>query len=318
MVEDRRRSDQTDVLGDDDTCSNIVSLPVYGPLPVNEQIGRELVHHTEFSISGTRSKKPLEEYISEISAWFQHGMNYIGRMTNPEPIALPEFQLMGCCMYYNDPSLMLSEETQIVVKHEKSREMEVLHIDHDEFSRSVDFSTLLKGIKGNQDKDLLSVILKQKGKIEELKSSINMTVFPQAIINHINFLARKVVEKEQKIKELDIANKKEKIETTNLRKTKKENEIKFVEAVKNNDNLKKEMMELKRRNDQLEKENKTLRENEKVLQNKVTILQTVSGDLSETSNHTVVIHPADTPATLVCEECPKLQEEDGGNNERKM
>ena len=80
---------------------------------------------------------------------------------------------------------------------------------------------LLDGMKGSKEKDLFSIILKQKEKIDDLKSSHTMKLLPLAVINHVNFLAKSLQDKNKKIKELTESYKKEKVVTQELRRGKK-------------------------------------------------------------------------------------------------
>ena len=226
-------------------------------------------------------------------------------MVKSEPVNSPEYKIDGSCIYYNDPASSKYDETQLVIRHDGKRELEIVHID--ESVKSVDCDNLLRGIKGDQYKDLFTIILKQKGKLDELKNRNNMMMLPDAIMSHINFLSQTLVGKEKKIKELNELNKKEKLEVSESKRSKKESENRAESAIKENKKIGKEIIDLKKQNAQLVKDNKVLKDNQLVLESKINLLQKVSSDLTNTSNHTVVIESINSPQNHSCEECSKLK-----------
>ena len=159
----------------------------------------------------------LNKYIREISSWYQQ-MNFsIGQMVKGEAVSIPDFQMDGCCIYYNDPPVYESNEMQLVISQKGRRGVDIVHIDRNESHISVDdLANMLRGMKGDY-KDLFTIILKQKRKLDEMKNMHNMTMLPDAIMSHINFISQKLVEKERKIKDLDETNKKGKLEIVEVK-----------------------------------------------------------------------------------------------------
>ena len=111
------------------------------------------------------------------------------------------------------------ERPQIVISDSRVKELQIVHCnemaDFNEGSRE-----LLKKIQGSQDKELFSIIVKQKQKISELKMRNSMKMLPVAIMNHVNFLAKSVDAKEVRIQELAEISRKEKAEIQELKRSK--------------------------------------------------------------------------------------------------
>ena len=260
--------------------------------------------------SDDANQRDLERYLINISNWY----NYENRSptTNMcrELVELPDYQLESNNMYYYDHSVDTfgPQECQIVVHDGKSEKLEILHYGEKVTSASEisDISKkLLDGMKGSKDKDLFSIILKQKEKIDDLKSSHTMKLLPLAVMNHVNFLAKSLQDKNMKIKELTESYKKEKVVTQELRRGKKAAEDRANESNMNLEKKSKEIMDIQKENSLLKKQNKILKTSEEILQSKITILEKVAADLTQDTNLTVELHQVENSANE-CHECPKL------------
>ena len=276
------------------------------PYSSNVVQGCEVIPYKNCDGSRSGNTDSFVDYMKEISAWYIHGNDSICR-TAGELVTLPEYQLDGKSIYFYDTTNICSNETQIVIRNEGKSNIEIMHTINDNYTNINDFSSILDTIKGDKNKDLLSVILKQKGKIDELRSMKNMMMMPSAMMAHVNFLSQKLVDKEKKIQELKVLSKKENMETNELKRAKKESDSKVETTVKDNEKIKKEIMNLRKKNEQLLKEVEALKAKEVTLENKITILQKVSSNITDSNNHTVVIEANDEHVSLVCEECPKMK-----------
>ena len=280
--------------GEGETSNSVI---VYGcePIPIDNGNGEKY----EVSV--------LNEYIKEISSWYKQVNNSVTEMVKGKVVSSPDFQLDGCSIYYYDPPVNKPKEMQLVINRKGQCGVDIIHIDKDETHNSMDFiKDLLGSMKGDQYKDLYTIILKQKEKLDEMKNIHNMMMLPEAIMSHINFLSQKLVAKERKIKELDEINKKGKVEMVELKRLKKDSDSKAENSAKENVKLSREIMDLKKSNAELIKENKRLKDNESVLESKVNLLTKVSSDLNENQNHTIIID-TDNSRPQSCEECPKLK-----------
>ena len=172
---------------------------------------------------------------------------------------------------------------------------------------------MLKGLKRGENTELFKIIFKQTGKITELKMKNAASHLPVTIMNHINFLACALEEKEKKVISLSETNKSLNIELKEAKQAKIESQKEvrqkqnMIETLKNDVAtieasklpMSKEIEKLKREEEQLNTKIKILEEAASVFQiddieERVEIVEQQEGSKHDKEND-------------VCLKCPKRQ-----------
>ena len=248
-----------------------------------------------------------DRFLNELIEWYRKNNTSINEL-QMVPVSFPQYgDVSGNKIYYHQPKARYygpEESPQVVIKDNRTKELEVFYCNEvAEFSEAS--KILLKKIQGSHDKELYSMIVKQKEKINELRMRDSMKMMPMAIINHINFLAKHVDAKERRIQELTEIGQKERTEIQELKRSKKVLNMEIHDANTKNTKLNRDICKLQKENELLKKENEKIKAKERCLEGKVAILENVAGDIVESKNHTVVIK--DSANLAECINCPKMR-----------
>ena len=208
----------------------------------------------------------LANCLKELITWYNSKSNNILTNYQMKPVNCPKYTGVdgNTKIYYNTAENVTygpSSETQVVVHNSRTSETNVMHWTEQTEAILNNSKDLINSMKGSKDKDLFTIMLKQKIKISELKREKSMVVHPLAIVNNINFLARTLEIKENKIRDLTEADRKLRVEVQELKRSKKD----LIENVKQMDfqnvSKNKEMDELKKSYNLLKDEMEKWKEN---------------------------------------------------------
>ena len=161
--------------------------------------------------------------LKELMTWYNEKNNIVAT-DQIIPVTSPKYTCEGGIneIYYFDkekPVYGPERCTQVVIQNKNYKAIEVMNwkAGNDQI---INAEYLLGSIKTGKDKDLFSMLIKQKNKICELKKENSMTVYPLAIMKHINNLAKNLEIKENRIKELSEELRKKKVEYQELKASK--------------------------------------------------------------------------------------------------
>ena len=140
---------------------------------------------------------------------------------------------------------------------------------------------LLKILKGLDNGNLFSVIVKQKDKICELKMQIAEPNLPTLVVKHVNSLVKTLTEKQKKLTDLDLSSKAMKCEIAELKRLKKRYEEENAKLSKTVNVERKNTETAKQNINTLQKQIDLYRETISQLNAKVHALELAAGDLTQ-------------------------------------
>ena len=295
---------------EDDCFNSVVAVSSEATAPQNDIITKPLLDSCD-----------IESYISEMVDWY----NETNKQTIGEDHKYLHCELLqagnkATVSYYNGGQGNV-ESTELNVIDNVLR-VTGENLDKQEACTKYKErgSQLLNMIRGTENENLYTVIMKQKDKISDLKMQLAEPNLPRIVINHITFLATALVEKEIRVREFDMKNKDAKVQIAELKRTKKryeeqlsckdiENEKakssvsilkKQVEDLRSEEQkLRKEIIEIRTGNsftdlvtenadlnmklEKLAKENSAIKKNEQELEAKLEVLKIAQNDIKSSS-----------------------------------